>query len=1193
MKIPPRMNKRLLMVLTFVLALPNLMITYSPSVTAAAGSALSTGLTLENPGFELGDLTGWTVTGATYAAMVKNNSEDAHSGSHSFNYWYGDHGYEFRLSQTLSGLENGTYELRAWASGKDEELEAKLFAETGGVNDGDEVGGEDAGSSSGVTMSTKIVNNGWNVWKEYKVEDIQVTDGRVTIGFEVAAPADYWGYFDDIQLVKSGEEAYDPNNFIKGVDISTLQALEELGVQFYDDGSSKDLLTILKDHGVNYVRLRLWNDPVEAGGFNDREHTVEMATRVKAAGLKLLLDFHYSDFWADPGKQVKPAAWEGLDFPALKQAVYDYTSDVLTELGDLNAYPDMIQIGNEINSGMIHPEGSTANFDNLAELLNQGSQAVRDTTPEGQETKIMLHLAEGGSNGKFRSFFDQIKARGVDYDVIGLSYYPYWHGTFQDLKSNMNDLVARYGKQVVVAETAYPYTYDDGDDHGNIAGEAETDIAGFPASVANQKLVTETVLNTVASVDGHNGLGVFYWEPAWLPGVGWKAGEGNAWENQAMFDFGGNALASLDAFRFVPGSITEVLPLLVYAADGVTVSKGTTPVLPAKVNVLYNEGSIRPTAVLWDGISEELLTKPGKFTVYGQVAGIEQQARIEITVLEKANMLQNPGFESGDLTHWTISGTSAAGKVEKNAGNAHSGSHAFNYWYGEPYGYQLTQNVSGLSNGTYTLKAWASGGGGETKLKLFATDSSGKMQGTDMLNTGWNVWKQYAVENIQVEDGRLTIGFEVEAPEEIWGYFDDVELIQTAEAPTMPTNPTTPAEPSNPQGGGTSGGLSSNTGNPGVKGPESKPATLTIKPDQMKRNGDGIVSIDVSEQVSTLILTGEVIKSLGNSALEVSNGNLKLNLPNEVLQQLIGETAKSADYSVSLQFAQGDKQALELALGKGTARTEFTSIEYAGPMYDFKLSLLGPDGTEIVMDRFVKPVTISIKPNTGVHKNTTGIYYISEGGNLEFAGGRWIDGEVTAELSHFSPYAVLQVTKQFVDVSDTNWAYEAVAGLAAKQVVKGTANGAFEPGRPVSRAEFVAMLTRGLRLEPGTAAGFTDVASDAWYSDAVSAAYNAGIIKGRAAKAGMQFDPNAPVTRQEMAVMLMNAYALKGTTSEGTLQSGSFADEDKISDWANSAIKNAYALGLVQGRGDGGFAPTEPLTRAEAAQAVYQLWIAL
>lgn len=345
--------------------------------------------------------------------------------------------------------------------------------------------------------------------------------------------------------------------------------------------------------------------------------------------------------------------------------------------------------------------------------------------------------------------------------------------------------------------------------------------------------------------------------------------------------------------------------------------------------------------------------------------------------------------------------------------------------------------------------------------------------------------------------------------------------------------------------------------------------------------------------MSTLILTGEAVKSLGNSALEVSNGNLKLNLPIEVLQQLIGGAAKSADYSVSLQFAQGDKQVVELALGKGTARTEFTAIEYAGPMYDFKLSLLTPDGMETLMEQFVKSVTVSIKPNAGVHKNTTGIYYISEDGNLEFAGGRWIVGEVTAELSHFSSYAVLQVTKQFADVSDANWAYEAVAGLAAKQVVKGTVNGAFEPGRSVSRAEFVALLTRALRLEPGAAAGFTDVASDAWYSGAVSAAYNAGIINGRTATTGMPFDPSAPVTRQEMAVMLMNAYALKGTTSEGKLQSGSFADEDEISSWAVSAVNNAGALGLVQGRGGGSFAPNAPLTRAEAAQAVYQLWITL
>jgi len=590
----------------------------------------------------------------------------------------------------------------------------------------------------------------------------------------------------DIMLSRTASAAdlSDANSFIKGVDISTLQALEDAGVKYYDSGVDKDLLAILKDRGVNYVRLRVWNDPVEANGYNDKEKLIELAPRVKEAGMKLLVDFHYSDFWADPGKQVKPAAWASLDFAGLKQAVYDYTAEVLTDLEAVGVYPDMVQIGNEINNGMIHPDGALSKFANLAALIKQGVQAVRDTTPQGHDVKIMLHLAEGGDNAKFRSFFDQVAANAIDYDIIGMSYYPYWHGTFQQLKSNMNDMAARYGKQIVVAETAFPYTLENGDDLDNIAGLSETTIAGFPASVENQKLVMETVLNTAAHVDGGLGLGAFYWEPAWLPGVGWKAGEGNGWDNQAMFDFDGNALESLDAFLYTPGSLGASKPIMIYPAQAVTTPKGTEPVLPAKVDVLYNDGSIQATDATWDAVDPALWNAAGKFTVNGTVSGVSRQATVEINVTDKPNLLQNPGFEDG-LTGWTIAGASGAAKIEKNAGNAHSGAQALNYWQGSPYSFKVSQTVTGLKDGIYTLKAWSSGGGGESKLRLVAENYGGTELGTDTVNTGYNDWHSYTVENIHVTSGQLTVGFDVEAPGEVWGYFDDFELVLESEDKTV------------------------------------------------------------------------------------------------------------------------------------------------------------------------------------------------------------------------------------------------------------------------------------------------------------------------------------------------------------------------------------------------------------------------
>ncbi|HEY6503212.1 MAG TPA: beta-galactosidase GalA [Chitinophagaceae bacterium] len=240
-----------------------------------------------------------------------------------------------------------------------------------------------------------------------------------------------------------------------GADISFLPQLEDRGMKFSDNGTEKDAITILKDHGFNYVRLRIFNDPARDSGYSpkkgfcDLEHTKQMAKRVKAAGMKLLVDFHYSDYWADPGKQYKPAAWRSLTFEELKKAVYDYTKKVIQELKDQGTTPDMVQIGNEINHGIIWPEGNVSNLDSLAQLLNAGTAAVKAVDPS---VIMMLHVALGGQNDESVFFIDNMLARGVSFDVIGESYYPKWHGTLDDLRDNLSDLVRRYGKDVIVVE---------------------------------------------------------------------------------------------------------------------------------------------------------------------------------------------------------------------------------------------------------------------------------------------------------------------------------------------------------------------------------------------------------------------------------------------------------------------------------------------------------------------------------------------------------------------------------------------------------------------------------------------------------------------------------------------------------------------------------------------------------------------
>jgi len=211
----------------------------------------------------------------------------------------------------------------------------------------------------------------------------------------------------------------------------------------------------MKDHGFNYIRLRIFNEPARDSGYSpgkgfcDLEHTKQMAKRIKAAGMKFLLDFHYSDTWADPGKQFKPAAWKNLSFTELKKALYDYTKNVLQELKAQGTLPEMVQVGNEINHGLVWPEGNVTNVDSMAQLLSAGIAAVKAVDPS---IIIMLHVALGGQNDETVFFFDQMMARKVHFDVIGLSYYPKWHGTLDDLRDNMNDLVRRYNKDIIVVE---------------------------------------------------------------------------------------------------------------------------------------------------------------------------------------------------------------------------------------------------------------------------------------------------------------------------------------------------------------------------------------------------------------------------------------------------------------------------------------------------------------------------------------------------------------------------------------------------------------------------------------------------------------------------------------------------------------------------------------------------------------------
>jgi arabinogalactan endo-1,4-beta-galactosidase len=271
----------------------------------------------------------------------------------------------------------------------------------------------------------------------------------------------------------------------------------------------------------------------------------------------LLLDLHYSDFWADPGHQTIPAAWQGQDLATLATTVREYTRDTIATFARYGAPVDMVQIGNEVTAGMLWPLGqiyltSTPNFPDFATLVNAGVQGAREGNPRRHDLKVMLHIDRGGDNGGSVWFFDHVIAAGVtDFDVIGESYYPFWHGPLSALQANLNDLALRYGRDIVVVETAYPWTVADGDDLANSFSDPSQlpDGDSYPPTPQGQAGYFEALRDVLSQVPGGRGVGFFDWEPEWIPGVGWEPGAGNPNDNLTMFDFAGKALPSLRAFR--------------------------------------------------------------------------------------------------------------------------------------------------------------------------------------------------------------------------------------------------------------------------------------------------------------------------------------------------------------------------------------------------------------------------------------------------------------------------------------------------------------------------------------------------------------------------------------------------------------------------------------------------------------------
>lgn len=493
-----------------------------------AGTGRSSSTEVANPGFESGT-SGWEVRGVMSALSI---DDDGRAGSQRLVH-SSERPYTVRTAQRVTGLEDGWYTLEAWVS-------------SGGALDASTVGLTGCGTDGSTTTPLTEDTHGW----VRVAVSAYVDRGGCTIELATkAGRGGAWAAFDDVSL-RPGRSSV----ATRGVDVSTLAKNEDHGAVYRDpQGRVADPVELLADAGSNLMRLKVWVDP--ADGYNDASHVVASALRAEAAGMDVLVDFHYSDRWADPGHQEIPEAWMNMNVDEMATAVHDHTEDVLGALEDAGVTVDMVQVGNEINSGMLWPYGQTwdvdpedgvdgAQWDALASFLTAGASAVREAAPDAE---VMLHLAEGGNVGTFTWWFDEITARGVDFDLIGVSFYGFWHGAFPDLQQTLDTVTARYDRDVVVVETAYPFTLDDADGHENIIDLESELVPGYPATPPGQAAYLRAVMDVVAAVPDSRGRGVVYWEPAWtgVEGSGWDPedpSQGNAWENQAHFDFDGRLL---------------------------------------------------------------------------------------------------------------------------------------------------------------------------------------------------------------------------------------------------------------------------------------------------------------------------------------------------------------------------------------------------------------------------------------------------------------------------------------------------------------------------------------------------------------------------------------------------------------------------------------------------------------------------
>lgn len=660
----------------------------------------------------------------------------------------------------------------------------------------------------------------------------------------------------------AGSESED---FIKGVDVSSLLSLLNSGVTFQDwngsplgtaddvDSQGRAFMQLLADAGVNWVRLRVWNNPFDAngngygGGNNDLGAAVTMGKWATAAGLKVLIDFHYSDFWADPGKQQAPKAWKDLAVDEKAAAVSTFTTESLCTLLDAGVNVGMVQIGNETNNGIAGVMYGTDGWDAAAKLFAAGVNAAHAVAAEYNTTILAaVHFTNPETAGRYAGYAKRLADNNVNYDVFASSYYPYWHGSLDNLTAVLQQVADTYGKKVMVAETSWATTLEDGDGHDNTVRVGSNDNSNMSGknwafSVQGQASEVADVASAVTAV-GENGIGLFYWEPAWQPvhnvsglegevydaqvaanrlaweqyGSGWAssyAGEydpddagkwygGSAVDNQAMFDFDGKPLASLQVWKLMQTG--SVAPKTVERADNPTLtveagSDGTAAVtLPETTAVYYSDGTSETVPVVWNTAALNLNALPaGSYTVQGTATATPDGTQVTVEVqctltVVYPNLLENPGFEEGAADYTLSENWPGHGITGEEPSNLHSGSQYLHFYSASARSVTVQHSPVTLQPGRYTFTLYMQGA--DVSGRIFVTDGSGsELASADFAGTQWGDWQQPSLTFTLTEETVVTPGILLDIQPGGWGAVDDLYLGKLGDQAVEPT-PDTPQE---------------------------------------------------------------------------------------------------------------------------------------------------------------------------------------------------------------------------------------------------------------------------------------------------------------------------------------------------------------------------------------------------------------